>query len=190
MAHKIICVVGMAGAGKSEAADELARNGFAFLRFGQINLDKIKEQGLKPTEENERKIREELRKKYGMAALASLNIPKIDELLEKSNVVVDGLYGWSEYKILKEKYGKAMFVLAVFAPPELRYERLASRKVISDKDWRFRPFTEIEAQARDYNEIEKTEKGGPIAMADFTIINTGTLARLKQTVHQILSQIK
>ncbi len=131
-----------------------------------------------------------MRKKYGMAAFATLNIPKIDELLKKSDVAVDGLYSWSEYKVLKEKYGEVMHVLAVFAPPELRYERLTDRSVEGDVAQRFRNFTKEEAKARDYAEIEKIEKGGPIAMADFTIVNTGTIDELKKEVNEILSQIK
>ena len=91
MTNKIVFVVGMAGSGKSIVSDELAKQGFVFLRFGQITLDEVKEQGLKPNESNERKIREDFRKKYGMGAFAILNIPKFDELLKKSNVVGDGL---------------------------------------------------------------------------------------------------
>ncbi len=189
-ANKIIFIVGMAGAGKSVVSDELAKLGFAFLRLGQITLDKVKEMGLAPTEENERPIREGFRKKYGMGAFAILNIPKFDELLKKSNVVGDGLYSWSEYKILKEKYKDVMGVIAVFAPPELRYKRLSERKLRkNDLKMRSRPSTTAEAKARDYAEIENIEKGGPIAMADFTIINTGTADELKQNLTKILSQI-
>lgn len=188
--NKIICVVGMAGAGKSIISDELASRGFAFLRFGQIVLDKVKEDGLEVNEENERKIREEIRKKHGMAAMAILNIPKFDELLKKSNVVGDGLCSWSEYKILKERYGDSMYVIAVYASPDLRYKRLKERKVENDPQQRFRSFTEEEARARDYAEIENIEKGGPIAMADFTIVNTGTIEELKQKTKDTLKEIK
>ncbi len=190
MSNKIICIVGMPGSGKSVVADELVKSGFAFLRFGQITLDIVKERGLAPIEKNEREIREGLRKEHGMAAFAILNIPKIDELLKKSDVAVDGLYSWSEYKILKAKYGKTMFVVAVFAPPEMRYERLTSRSVSGDDAQRFRNFTKEEAKSRDYAEIENLEKGGPIVMADFTIVNTGTVDELKENIGEILSQIK
>lgn len=186
MNNKIVCVVGMAGAGKSRVSDELVKNGFSFLRFGQITLDKVKEQGLEPTEANEKKIREDFRKEYGMGAFATLNIPKLEELLKSSNVVVDGLYSWSEYKILKEKYGDLMYVIAVYAPPSLRYERLENRTVRNDKDLRFRPFTREEGKARDYAEIENIEKGGPIAMADFTIVNTGRFDEIETKVNEIL----
>lgn len=189
MTNKIICVVGMPGAGKSEVSDELVRQDFAFLRFGQITLDQIKERGLELNESNERKIREEIRKEHGMAAFAVLNIPKIDELLKKSHVVVDGLYSWSEYKILKEKYGGIMYVLAVFAPPKIRYKRLVDRSAEGDEAQRFRNFTKEESRSRDYAEIENLEKGGPIAMADFTIVNIGTIPQLKENVHKILTQI-
>lgn len=189
MPNKIICIVGMPGAGKSIVSDELVKKDFAYLRFGQITLDKIKEDGLEPNENNEKMIREDFRKKYGMAAFAILNISKLDELLKKSNVVVDGLYSWSEYKILKEKYGDSMYVLAVYAPPELRYTRLKNRDIKNDYEQRFRSLTEEEAKARDHAEVENLEKGGPIAMADFTIVNTETVDKLKKDVNEILSQI-
>jgi dephospho-CoA kinase len=190
MANKIVFIVGMTGSGKSLVSDELVKKGFKFVRFGQITLDKVKEEGLEVNEANERKIREGFRKKHGMAAYALLNIPKFDELLKKSNVVGDGLYSWSEYKLLKKKYRDSMHVIAVYTPPEIRYERLEKRAVDNDEKQRFRSTTKKESKLRDYAEIENLEKGGPIAMADFTIVNTGTIEELKQKVQEILSVIQ
>jgi dephospho-CoA kinase len=189
MGNKIICIVGMTGSGKTTVAKELEKKGFFYLRFGQITIDKIKEMGLKVNEANERKIRENLREKYGMGAFAILNIPKINKLLKKGNVVIDGLYSWTEYKILKEKYGPSLFVVAIFAPPELRYKRLEKRQIEGDTKKLFRSLSEKEARARDFSEIENLEKGGPIAMADFTIINTGTIRELRKKVNEILRNI-
>ena len=189
MKTKIICIVGMAGSGKSIVSDEFAKKGFSFLRFGQITLDKIKEMNIKINESNEKKIREDFRKEYGMGAFALLNIPKLDELLKKSNVVIDGLYSWSEYKILKEKYDKAMYVVAVCSPPKVRYARLSNRSAENDTAQRFRPFAKDESKTRDYAEIENIEKGGPIAMADFTIVNIGTEKELLMETEKILSRL-
>ena len=84
MTNKLICLVGMCGAGKSEVANYLiSKRKYGFVRFGQITLDKVKELGKKPSEKLERKIREDLRKKYGMAAFAILNIPKLSKDKEK-----------------------------------------------------------------------------------------------------------
>ena len=44
--------------------------------------------------------------------------------------------------------------------------RLSKRKI--------RPLTEEEARSRDISEIENLHKGGPIAMADFLVVNDGS----------------
>jgi len=188
--NKLICLVGMTGSGKSVVADYLVEQGFGFLRFGQITLDIVKERGLEPTEENEKPIREEMRKTHGMGAYATLNIPKFDELLKKGQVVGDGLYSWSEYKVLRDKYLHQLVIIAIYAPPQTRYDRLANRKIVKeDTNLRHRPATTEQAKARDYAEIENIEKGGPIAMADYTLVNTGTIEELIEKTKIVLGEI-
>jgi len=171
-------------------SDWLVGKGFGFFRFGQITLDIVKERGLAPTEQNERPIREEVRKKYGMGAFAILNMPKIEKLLEKGHVVGDGLYSWSEYKVLKEKYGDGLVVITVYSPPKMRYARLSSRQLkAEDTDLRHRPATREQAKARDYAEIENIEKAGPIAMADYTIMNITDVNAVHKQCEEILNEI-
>jgi dephospho-CoA kinase len=112
-----------------------------------------------------------------MAAFAVLNLPKIEEALKKGNVIVDGLYSWSEYKVLKEKFGTGLSVLAVFTPIKDRYYRLSIRDI--------RPLSEEEARSRDYAEIENIEKGGPIAMADYTVVNDEDIQSLRNKLDKI-----
>lgn len=186
--QKIIAIVGLCGAGKSEVADYFVNHGYAYLRFGQITLDEVKRRGLEPKEENERPIREEFRQKHGMAAFAILNMPKIDEYLAQGqNVLADGLYSWSEYKELKKKYDDALIVIAVYASPQTRYARLENRRTryADDPKMKYRSFSREQAQARDVAEIENIEKGGPIAMADYTVVNEGTLDELNRSLEQI-----
>lgn len=181
----IIAIVGLPGAGKSEVANYFVQHGFAYVRFGQITLDEVKRRGLAPTEANERQIREALRQEHGMAAFAKLNMPTIDELRSQGkSVLIDGLYSWSEYKLLKEKYGQNLTVMAVYAPPETRYARLSNRQSRhnDDQNLKYRSFSREEAEARDYAQIENIEQAGPIAMADFTIMNIGDLEELKKTL--------
>jgi len=187
---KIVAIVGMAGSGKTEVEKFFINLGFQSIRLGQLTLDEVRKRGLRPGEASERPIREAIRKKHGMAAFATLNFPKIDSMLRKSNVVVDGLYSWEEYLEFKKKYGKKIIIIAVYASPEIRYQRLAKRKwQKQDVKMINRPYTEKQAEERDYAEIDKLHKGGPIAMADFTIINEGARAELAENLKKIAELI-
>jgi dephospho-CoA kinase len=179
---KVIAIVGMTGAGKSEVARVFEEHGFKKVRFGDITDEELRNRGLEPNEENERFIRQQLRKKHGMAAYAKLNLPRIDSALKSSNVVIDGLYSWEEHTLLKERYGEKLSVLVVWASPATRYARLAHRTE--------RPLTLEEAASRDKSEIENINKGGPIAMADFTIVNEASLKELEKETERVLSTLK
>lgn len=188
--NRIICVTGMPGSGKSVFSDYFAKKGYQFVRFGQITLDEVKKKGLKPNEKNERKIREEIRKKYGMAAFTILNYPKFLKLLKKGGVIADGLYSWAEYKYLKTKFKEKMLVTAIFAPPKLRHMRISTRKMgKNDIDLRNRPFTIQDARKRDYAEIEKLDIGGTIAMADYTLLNTKSKSYFLKQISKLYKEI-
>ena len=179
---KVVSIVGMTGAGKSEVARLFEKNGFIKIRFGDITDEEIKRRGLELREENERHIRELLRQEYGMAAYAILNLSSIDLARKQSDVVIDGLYSWEEYIFLKTYYGEDFYVVAVWASPRARYARLTSRLN--------RSLTLEEAASRDRAEIENTNKGGPIAIADFTLINESSLQALEKEVRKIISRLK
>jgi dephospho-CoA kinase len=179
---KIVAVVGMAGSGKSEVARFFSARGFTTVRFGDITDEAVKAQGLPLTEVNERPARERIRQEHGMAAYAKLSVPRIDSGLHKFNVVVDGLYSWEEYEYLKDYYGDRFQVVAVWSSPQDRYRRLGSRKI--------RPLSLQQAAGRDRAEIENINKGGPIAMADFTIVNNGSMSDLKKQTERIIARLR
>jgi len=188
--NKLVCLVGMPGAGKSEVSDYLmSKRDFGYIRFGQVVLDKVKETGQKPTEVLEREIREGIRKEYGMAAMAILNAGKIDQMLEAKDVLVDGLRSIEEYVFLKERYGDRFIDVAVHAPPAVRYQRLATRgqNYIEDKDLKFRSFTVDESKKRDIAEAEGLHMGTTIAMADYVVINNCSKAELQSQIDELLT---
>jgi dephospho-CoA kinase len=172
----------MPGAGKSEVARFFEQRGFTRIRFGDVTDHEVKKRGLELNERNERYIRETLRLENGMAAYAKLNLPGIDAALKNGDVVIDGLYSWEEYTFLKEHYRDSFCLVAVWASPSTRYARLALR--------RERPLTREEAAGRDRAEIENVNKGGPIAMADYTLLNESTLDTLRQDAEKVIAQLK
>lgn len=181
MTKRIIALVGMAGAGKSDVAHFLASNGLPVVRFGEETDRWLREKGLPSTEENERMYRVRLRKEMGMAAYAMVAKPKIDEVLLTHEVVIlDGLYSWEEYKYLKEQYPELM-VIGVFADRSVRYARLERRST--------RSLVREEAEKRDIAEIEDVQKGGPLAMADYILENNGTPDELRQKTKALLQRL-
>ncbi|MDP3878921.1 MAG: AAA family ATPase [Dehalococcoidales bacterium] len=179
---RIIAIVGMAGSGKSEVARLFQENGYTRIRFGDVTDREVARRGLELNEENERHVRELLRREQGMDAYAKLNLPAIDAALKDSKVVIDGLYSWEEYTFLNDHYGADFYVVAVWASPKTRYARLTGRPE--------RPLTVAEASSRDRAEIENVNKGGPIAMADVTIINEDSLAEMVATTKSVIDRLK
>jgi len=178
----IIAVVGLPGSGKTECAKYIeTKKNFIKVYFGDSTFEELKKRELQVNETNERMVRENLRQKHGMGAYAILNIPKIDKGLKENNVVVESLYSWHEYKILKDKYKDKFKVIAVYSSPHDRYLRLSQRLD--------RKLTLEEAVRRDISEIENLAVAGPITMADYTILNDKSLDNLFQKTEKIISQL-
>ena len=161
----IVAVVGLTGSGKTDATLRFIAAGFARVGFNDPVYEELLRQNLERNEKNERAVREQLRRDFGASVMADRSLERIEqELAAGKKIVVESLYSWAEYKTMKEKFGERFFVLAIYAPPDIRYQRLGARPA--------RPLSPEIAASRDYAEIEPpVEKAGPIAMADWTIAN-------------------
>ncbi len=173
---KIVAIVGMCGSGKSIASKYFEDLGYKNVYFGGVTMEKLKEAGLEVTPENEKMMREKLRRELGMGAYAKVLLPRILELSKDYDVVLDGLYSWSELKILEEEFD--MRTIAIVCDKSLRYDRLSKRDV--------RPFNNEEAKKRDITEIENIEKAGPIAYADYFIYNNGSMEEYYKRLDEII----
>ena len=181
---KIIAFVGLSGAGKSEATDYIIEKGYPKVYFGGIIYKAMEEAGIEITPESQQKFREEIREREGKDFVVKRAIDQARKLIEsgQNHIILDGLYTWTEYRILKREFPGEMIVVAVVAPKKLRHKRLAVRPE--------RPFTQDEADKRDWTEIENLEKGGPIAIADHYIMNDGDLENLHKQIDAILEEIE
>ncbi len=179
--NKLIAVVGMAGSGKSIATDYLKENGWTKIYFGGAVYDRMRKEGIEITPESQKEYRENLRKQYGMGAVAEILKFDIENAYKENNTVLDGLYSWDEYLILKEKFPN-LKLICVCCDKDIRYERIANRVD--------RPFNHDEIIRRDLTEIENLAKGGPIAYADYYIFNNGNLDDYEKRLNEILNIIE
>lgn len=181
MKHNIIAVVGMCGSGKSIAVDFFEKKGYEKVYFGGVIYEKMNEEKIEITPTSQKIFRENLRNQYGMGVVAKILLPKIKELYEKGNVVLDGLYSLEEYKILKQEF-KDIVVVAILVDKNIRYERIGKRKE--------RPFAKEEAIKRDIDEIENIKKAEPIAYADMYILNNENEEIYKRKLEELLEKVE
>jgi len=179
---KIIAIVGLPGSGKTEVIEHLQKKyHLPKVYFGEVTFDELKKRQLEINEKNERMVREDLRQKFGNDYYARKMIEKIKKLNSQNNILVESLYSWPEYLSFKKAFKNNFIIIAVFASPKTRYARLLKRKV--------RPLTPEITQSRDYAQIENLSQGGPIAMADYTIINEGSKKELLKNAEKIYQKI-
>ena len=176
---KIIALVGLAGSGKSSAVEYLTEKGFPKIYFGGVIYKAMDEAGIEKTWDNQQKFREEIRRRKGKDFVIKRVIKNIHDLINagQNKIVLDGLYTWSEYKFLKHEFPGQVVVIAIVTPKYLRHQRMAKRIE--------RPMQPHEVDQRDWSEIENLEKGGPIAIADYFIINDGSLEQLHQKIDAV-----
>ncbi len=83
---------------------------------------------------------------------------------------------------LFKKYYRFLKLILIYAEPEVRYKRLFKRPI--------RPVTLRDSRKRDIREIEKLNKGGPIAISDFCIINNSeNLDSFYKEIDKILGKL-
>lgn len=183
---KIIAFVGMSGSGKSVAVDFLTDKGIPKVYFGGMIYKEMEKRGIErtPDGESEKKFREMIRETEGKDWVVKQVIDEVYNLADagQKRIVLDGVYSWTEMKTLKHEFPGAMTFIAIVVPKRLRYKRVASRPD--------RPFNEEEIKERDRSEIENLEKGGPIAAADYYVLNDGTVDDMKKKLAEILEEIK
>lgn len=179
----IIAAVGMPGAGKSVFCEELAERGYPIVYFGGQVLKEMRRRGMAITPENERQVRQDLRNIHGMDAMARLALPEIREYIAQGRKLgIDGVYSFSEFRTLKAEFGDALILVAIVVPRLLRHQRLSQRPN--------RPLTHEQANSRDYLEVETMEKGGPIALADYFILNNRDEDQYRSDIKTLINEIE
>ncbi|SEW15056.1 AAA family ATPase [Halobacterium jilantaiense] len=176
---RVIGTVGMPGSGKSEAATVAEEAGVPVLIMGDVIRQECRDRGLDPAQHHGR-IAQALREENGPGAIAQRSLPIIeDHLADSDTVLVDGIRSDVEVETFREAFGEDFTLVHVFAPRELRRERIESRDRPGDTDGE-----SLEAR-------EERERGfgmdDAIDLADVRIENTGTLAEFHESFRELLT---
>jgi len=187
----IIGVVGKIAAGKTTVARFFEEKGFCRVSCSDPLIDLLTHnvsdyswipelpEKAEPTRERLIEFGKYLKEKYGGDILVRL---AVDKKRNCRDIVIDGVRSREEIEAIKRLGGKVIYVEA---RPEIRFERLVKRKASKDKGIKsFEDFKSMDdAEERLYHTSEL--KG----LADYVIVNEGTLEELREKVERIIGEV-
>ncbi|WP_353634821.1 AAA family ATPase [Halobacterium sp. NMX12-1] len=177
---RVIGTVGMPGSGKSEAAAVAEELGVPVVIMGDVIRQECRDRGLDPAEHHGR-IAQALREENGPGAIAERSLPIIRDHLEDSDVVlVDGIRSGVEVEQFREAFDGAFTLVEVYAPYDLRRERIESRDRPGDVDGE--PLAAREEREKGFGMDEAIEA------ADVRVENTGSLEEFHERVTELLTE--
>ena len=187
----IVGVVGKIAAGKTTVAKFFEERGFCRVSCSDPLIDLLTHnvseyswvpelpEKAEPTRDRLIEFGKYLKETYGEDILIRL---AVDKMRHCEKVVIDGVRSEGEIKAIKRLGGKVIYVEA---RPEIRFERLMKRKARKDKTIKsFADFKAMDdAEERLYHTSEL--KG----LADYVIVNEGTLDELREKVEAMIEEI-
>jgi len=183
----IIGLTGKSASGKGTVAEYLKEKGYVYHSCSDILRLELKERGIEENLPNLIKIGNELRNNEGPGVLGK----RILELIRQNgeeNSLADSIRNPAEIEELK-KAGNSFILIAVDAPVELRYERMSKRGRAGDnislEDFKILDAKQFQSDDPNAQQILKC-----LQLADYRIVNDGTVDELYQEIEAILGQIK
>jgi dephospho-CoA kinase len=174
---KLVVTVGMPGSGKDELIAVAHQVGLATLKMGDLVRDETRHRGLALTNANVARVASEERDKHGAGVWAQRALPKLTE----TRMLVDGCRSDTEITVFRHNFGD-LFVLGIFASPETRHQRMATRNRTDDG-----------ADLQEYYDRDRRELkwgiGNAFALADGMLVNEGSLDEFRRQARTKLEQI-
>lgn len=178
----ILGITGYPSSGKDTVANYLVVKGFTHISTGDLIREEMKKKGISLDRAHMQEFANEMRKVHGPGYLALETIKRVS-----GDTIVSGLRNVFEVKALKERFGGQYVMIALTAPIETRYTWATARKREGDTI-SFGTFKEQE-EAEHYGRPDTQQVDDVIAMADYTIKNTGVKEELLQKVDNLVTRL-
>lgn len=186
----IIGLTGTLASGKGEIAEFLKPLGHEYLSLSQEVRAEARERGIEETREELQNLGNKMRAERGPGYWAYRTAARIMEMQNegKEKFVIDGLRNPAEILALQKKL-PSFYLLAVDAPPRLRFERIMSRGRESDlKNYRtYEEFLVYDLRDQGWGEPEDGQQVRKcISMAEHVLWNDGTLSEFQEKIKSVL----
>lgn len=164
----------MPGSGKSVISRVATDLGMLVVRMGDV----IREEAQKKNE-SPGVVAVKLRQEYGEFVVAQRCVDIIkDSRDEDQSYLIEGIRSPFEVKIFQDNFPDFR-VIAVHSKPKTRFKRLKRRKRSDDSS------RQEEFVSRDQRELN-FGIGDVIAMADYMVVNEGSMVKIRKLVRSIL----
>jgi len=178
----LIGLTGRNASGKSTLVSWFASKGLRSVSCSDSIRSWLAEQGVEATREALIEGGRELRRESGPGVLADMLL----ESIEGEDAVVDSIRTPAEVEAMRSR---GDFVLIeVRADEELRWQRLQGRARSGDTSDRDTFVAQEEAEARADDEAGQA-LDATASMADFLVINDGTIVDLEEKAEQLWSEL-
>jgi dephospho-CoA kinase len=186
----IIGLCGRPGAGKETLTKFLRDKGFVYFETSKIINEELSKLGIEITRTNQQNWADDLRKRYGVAALMIIMLDKTRNNEDKNkNYIFDSLRNAGEAEFLRKEV-ENFVLIGVDAPQKLRFERILKRNKTNDpKTWE--EFLKVDE--RDNFDTENPmgqQTGKLLEMSDFVIVNDGTLEDGLKKIEEVWKKIE
>ncbi len=175
----VLGVTGLRGGGKGVVGEVAAKLGFVSLEMSSVVMEMMKEEGAPINNRSIREWSSDAREKWGADFVARKIVEKVPG---GKNVVILGIRSPAEIETFWKEWGSGYKTLAVFAPKEIRFERVRERGRKGDPD-RYAEFAWADEHELAWG------LGSAMALADEMVVNEGSKKEFESAVERLLSKL-
>ncbi|MCP2604720.1 AAA family ATPase [Candidatus Aminicenantes bacterium AH-873-B07] len=174
---KLIGLTGPNGAGKGEAAKYFIKKSYEYFSLSDEIREELKKSGLEINRNNLIEKGNELREKFGSDILAKRVMKRI-----KDKAVIDSIRNPEEIRYFRKQGG--FILICIDAPLLLRFQRIMKR---GRRESVSSLYEFIKKEQEEMGDRENAQQLLTcMKMADFTIINDGTINELHKKLEEII----